>query len=127
MTQEEAKKRESILGIVGCKYTNGGMEKFGGLSFGRFERLISEGFLTLRDKDTYSKFLRFMKKNTLFKAYGYAVAPDRQDTRIVIEGIEAYPHFSLPEDIKNEFKNEFADASELVMEDKKFSCFYKYE
>lgn len=126
MTKEEIRQREIILGIVGSKYSLGGMEKFGGLSVSRLERLLSQSFLTARDHETYPRFLRFMKKYNQFRAFGYAVSPERLDSRVVIEGIESIS-FNLSKEIIEEFKKEFADANELDMESNRCACKYNYE
>ncbi len=127
MTDEQIKKREIILGIVGCKYMHGSMEKFGGLSIGRFEQLISDGFLSPRDQETYPKFLRFMKKYNQFRAFGYAISPDRHDSRVVIQGLESFPFYKLPPDVVEEFKREFANAKELTVENNRYTCLFEYE
>lgn len=122
---ELSKLREKILGVVGTTYPHAGIEYFGALTVERIERLIDGNFFLVRDKEVYSRFLRFMKKNTLFRAYGYVVIPSRQDTRIVIEGLEtAYLSAPLSAHVVQDFKQTFADAAVLTVDDKHYKCKY---
>jgi hypothetical protein len=126
-SEEQKKKREVILGVVGTKYPIAGTEKFGSLSLARFERLVSEGFITLRDHDTYKRFISFMKKNSLFRAHGYVVSPERSDSRVVIQGLEAATINRLNHLSVQEFKELFADADNLTTENNRYNCFYDYD
>lgn len=126
LSQEQKKKRETILGITGTKYPIGGTEKFGGLSYERIERLISEGFLTIREHETYTRFIKFMKSHPTFRAYGYAVSSERSDSRIVIQGIESL-FVKVDEKTIQDFKNTFYDADKLTAENNRYICFYDYE
>lgn len=127
LTSEQKKKREAILGIAGTKYPNGGMEKFGGLSLARFKRLVSEGFISVRDQETYKRFMGFMEKNSIFRAFGYAVSDERSDSRVVIQGIEAVILNKLSQVSEKEFQETFSDADEVNTRFNRFNCLYNYE
>lgn len=127
LTVEQKKKREVILGVVGTKYPIAGTEKFGSLSLARFQRLVSEGFITMRDHETYNRFMAFMKKNSLFRAHGYVVSPERSDSRVVIQGLEAATINRLNHLSIQEFKDLFKDADELIAENNRYNCFYDYD
>lgn len=120
---ESSKTRELILGIVGTKYTNAGIEYFGNLTIERLERLIEKGFFVVREKEIYSKFLQFMRKNRNFRAYGFAVSPSRSDSRIVIEGIEGTA-YKFDESISNEFMKTFNEADSLNISPTFLKCKY---
>lgn len=119
---ESSKIRETILGIVGTNYPHAGIEHFGGVSIERIERLIAKGFFTVRDKEIYSRFLKFMRKYTQFRAFGYVVSPARHDTRVVVEGLEAFTTDTVA---ILDFKNTFSDAVELSGKDYNIKCKYK--
>ncbi len=120
---ESSKTRELILGIVGTKYTNAGIEYFGNLTIERLERLIEKGFFVVREKEIYSKFLQFMRKNRSFRAYGFAVSPSRSDSRIVIEGIEGTA-YKFDESLTNEFMKTFNEADSLNVSPTYLKCKY---
>jgi hypothetical protein len=71
----------------------GGAESFTGLSVGAMQTLIELGFLephgNQNGSPTTAEFLRFMKRFPGFTAIGYATHPDRKDSRVTIEGVEA--------------------------------------
>lgn len=120
---ESSKLREQILGIVGTKYTNAGVEYFGNLTIERLERLIEKGFLVVREKEVYSKFLHFMRKYRSFRAYGFAVNPSRSDARVVIEGIEGSA-YKFDENLSNEFLKTFNEADSLSVSPTFLKCKY---
>lgn len=121
---ESSKTRELLLGIVGTKYTNAGIEYFGNLTIERLERLIEKGFFVVREKEIYSKFLSFMRKNNTFRAYGFAVSPSRSDSRIVIEGIEGFSTTGFFEYTCNDFMKTFNDADSLNVSPTYLKCKY---
>ena len=93
LTVDEIRRKE-LLNIEG-DYRSGGTEHFSNLSVDTLKILIDENFIHLGECQNCSPstedFYNFLLKYPFFKAYGYAVSPERYDYRITIEGIEGIP------------------------------------
>jgi hypothetical protein len=67
-------------------------------------------------------FLPFLKRNPEFRAHGYVVSPERQDSRITIEGVEKDSQLSKDELI--DFATTFQAADDLRVTEDYAYCWY---
>ena len=89
--QMNNQERNSLLQPYFEEGEFGGVRYFKRLPLEVLERLIDRGFVEMEPWNEcpgMEVFLPFLRRNPLFNAHGYAVSPERPDTRITIEGVE---------------------------------------
>jgi len=103
--------RENILSPHYREQEIGGARYFAGLSLNELEKLIKLGFVERGPWNSCDgvddMFIPFMRRHPGFTAHGYAIAPQRKDCRITVEGVEKEGASTLTElaDFAITFKN----------------------
>jgi len=85
--------RQKIIGNEKEEY-HGGIKRFGYLPLKKFEELVKNDLIDLRDQhnnappmDEFYKLLKKYSDEPVW-LHGYIVSPEREDYRITVEGIE---------------------------------------
>lgn len=139
LTSAQQHERDAFLQFVRYNFNNqrfektkvpkysGGSARYKDLNVFDLKKLIDLGYMDVNDKQnnapTTKEFLLFMEKNPFFLAHGYAVKGDREDCRVVIEGLEHHGSIKK-ETLKNDFLKLFHDADDLVFYDDFQYCWY---
>src|SRR5574337_845840 len=122
---KDQKRRDEIMKLENPKYV-GGLERFDELNAEQLETLLKENFLSAKDTKGSSpnvqELLEFMKTNEDLNAHGFVVSGDRDDCRMVIEGVVFYGRPS--EELKENFFEMFHSADDLRIEKDELYCFY---
>jgi hypothetical protein len=104
----------------------GDIRYFHDLPLNVLERLIAENFVELDEWNdcpgVSEAFLPFMQRHPSFKAFGYAVSPEREDARITIEGVEQFGDLTKDEVI--DFVMTFGRADEIQITENYARCWY---
>ena len=121
----DKKQRDTIMGLDSPKYI-GGLEKFEDLKADQLEVLVKENFIDpnykYRSAPTIQTFLDFMKTHEDVWAHGFAITTDREDARVVIEGLMYYGKST--DELKKDFKQFCSGAADLRIEkDELYSWF----
>lgn len=107
--------------IGGC-----GISRLKGVPLNVLEKLIVHGFVRLGEWNScagvQNLFLPFLLRHPDFTAHGYAVSKERQDSRIVIEGIECDAPMTMETVI--DFANTFHRADEFSLSSSRARCWY---
>jgi hypothetical protein len=118
--------REQILTPYLASKDYGDIRYFHDLPLNVLERLIAEHFVELDEWNECpgvgKAFLPFMKRHPTFKAFGYAVSPEREDARITIEGVEQFGDLTKDEVI--DFVMTFGRADEIQITENYARCWY---
>ena len=113
----DQKQRDTIMGLDYQKYI-GGLEKFEDLKVDQLEALVKENFVDptykYRSAPTIQAFLDFMKAHEGVLAHGFAITTNREDARVVIEGLMFYGKST--DELKKKFEQFCSGASDLRIE-----------
>ncbi|MDR0286665.1 MAG: hypothetical protein LBI03_03005 [Clostridiales bacterium] len=118
--------RQDIMGIK-TSYSYGGIERFEKMTPETFNKLHENGFIDMdyafNDSPTIGEFKNFVDKypDEIIYFHGYIVSPERDDNRLVVEGLEA---ISENKDFIIDFTNEFHYADEFKVENGYQRCWY---
>lgn len=106
--------------------TRGGISRFRGVPLDLLEKLIIHGFVHLGKWNSCAGvqdlFLPFLLRHPGFTAHGYAVSKERQDPRIIIEGIECNTPMTIESAI--DFANAFRRADDFTLSSSRARCWY---
>lgn len=106
--------------------TRGGISRFKGVPLDLLEKLIFHGFVYLGKwnscRGVQDLFLPFLLRHPGFTAHGYAVSRERQDSRIIIEGIECDAPMTIESVI--DFANTFRLANDFTLSSSGARCWY---
>ena len=114
---KDQKRRDEIMCFDEPKYV-GGLERFEELKAEQLETLIKEGFVNSTDakksSPTTQEYLDFMKANEGVWAHGFVITADRDDCRLVIDGLLFLDKSS--DELKENFKKFCEKADDLKIE-----------
>jgi len=114
---KEQKRRDEIMELEASNYV-GGLQKFEALTLEQLETLVKEDFVALTDtkkhKPTVNSFLELMKKYPDVEAHGYVIGADREDYRLIIEGLVFLG--KVEENLAIDFKKLCKKADDLRVE-----------
>jgi hypothetical protein len=113
------KERDKILfGTTDVNYW-GGSKQFTELSLEDLEKLVDLEFIDVEECTSYSptveEILEFMSEYPNFKAHGYAIAYERDDYRVTLEGVSHYGTY-LTRDEELAFIYMFRTADDFELE-----------
>lgn len=118
--------RERLLAPYSEQSEYGGIRYFRGVPLNVLQRMISHSLVEMgRWNDcggVAALFLPFLKAHPECTAHGYAVSPERPDSRVTVEGIERTGHLTKEEVI--DFANAFRGADELELASDYARCWY---
>ncbi len=118
--------REKVLAPYSEQSEYGGIRYFRGVPLNVLQQLITHGLVEMgRWNDcpgVAAAFLPFLKAHPECTAHGYAVSPERPDSRVTIEGIEKAGRLTKEEVI--DFANTFRSADEIELTGDYARCWY---